>query len=242
VHLHVSTAGAGARTALLVHGLFSDSTCWHRLVPALVERGYRVLTPDLRGHGASPRGRYSPTDWALDLIDTFAGERIDLAIGHSLGGLSLAIAEHGLDIGRVVHLDPAWRMTAEQAAAFRAEWTSWLSWTDPGQLRATLAARWPDDDVQLRWASMWRTDPAVVAGLTDGGAYDHSPEAALRPSLVLAADPSEYITPEHTEELRRRGLVVEVVAGSGHSWFREDFPAFLRRVESWAEEPVAAQG
>ena len=129
MHLHVSTAGAGARTALLVHGLFSDSTCWHRLVPALVERGYRVLTPDLRGHGASPRGRYSPTDWALDLIDTFAGERIDLAIGHSLGGLSLAIAEHGLDIGRVVHLDPAWRMTAEQAAAFRAEWTSWLSWT-----------------------------------------------------------------------------------------------------------------
>ena len=37
-------------------------------------------------------------------------------------------------------------------------------------------------------------------------------------------------------------VVVEVVAGSGHSWFREDFPAFLRRVESWAEEPVAAQG
>ncbi|GAA0899635.1 alpha/beta fold hydrolase [Pseudonocardia zijingensis] len=242
MHLHVERTGTGARTALLVHGLFSDGRCWHHLVPALVARGFRVLVPDLRGHGAGPRGRYSILDWSLDLVDTFAGERIDLAVGHSLGGLALAVAERALDVGSLVHLDPAWRMSAEQDVAFRAEWTSWLGWTDPEQLRATLGSRWSDEDVDLRWDSMWRADPAVVPGLATGAGYDHSPESATRPSLVLAADPSQYITPDHARELRARGLTVETVPGSGHSWFREDPDGFLRRLDEWIADHVPEPG
>src|ERR1700685_3993853 len=81
--LNVHEWGIGDRTALLIHGLFADHQNWYRVGPALAERGYRVIAPDLRGHGASPRGTYSPELWAADLIESLP-KNADLAIGHSL--------------------------------------------------------------------------------------------------------------------------------------------------------------
>ncbi|GAA4959187.1 hypothetical protein GCM10023205_22560 [Yinghuangia aomiensis] len=230
--LRVREWGTGTRHALLVHGLFSDSHTWHRLGPALADRGYHVLAPDLRGHGESPRGRYSPFDWAMDLVDTLP-KHADLAIGHSLGGLVLGMSAELLAPRTAVYLDPAWRLDAATADEFTKIWYSWLEWTDIGELKARLGASWPETDIRLRWESMWRADPAVIPGLVPGGAYDYSPERAGMPSLVLASDPSDFITPDHAEELRARGLTVDVFTGRGHSAFREDFDEFIRRLDVW---------
>ena len=230
--LHVRTWGEGDKVALLVHGLFSDSTNWHRVGPALAQRGYRVLAPDLRGHGESPRGRYSIVDWSLDLLETI-DDVPDLAIGHSLGGLVLAIVAKPLSARSAIYLDPAWRMSAEQDARFLAEWSRWLQWTSIDQQRERLGDRWPEEDLQLRWASMRIADPAIVPGLAAGGGYDHSPEDSMVPSHVVAADPSDFIPPGHADVLRERGLVVRTVAGSGHSVFREDFETFMGVIDEW---------
>ncbi|RHW29183.1 alpha/beta fold hydrolase [Nocardioides immobilis] len=227
------TWGHGDRTALLVHGLFSDSASWHRLGPDLADDGFKVYAPDLRGHGQSPRGRYSPTDWALDLVESYGDTRLDLAVGHSLGGMALAIAAKTLRPASAIYLDPAWQMSAADDSRSRAQWNSWLLWTDQAQLRETLGPKWPEADLQLRWESMWRMDPATIPGLASGAGYDHSPEDAAVPTLVLGADGSSYITPEHAAELRTRGLDVETIEGSGHSSFREDYPAFLNRLRDW---------
>jgi pimeloyl-ACP methyl ester carboxylesterase len=232
VKLHVMEWGAGDRYALLVHGLFSDATSWHRAGPALAERGYHVLAPELRGHGKSPRGRYSPFDWAMDLVDTLPA-RAEIAIGHSLGGLVLGMAAELLSPGSAVYLDPAWRMSADAHEKYREIWLGWLDWTDKEQLRVHLGGRWPEEDVDLRWKSMWRADPAVIHGLVPGGGHDLSPERAGMPSLVLAADPSDFIPDEHARELRERGLTVEIFEGCGHSAFREDFPRFQDRLDAW---------
>lgn len=45
--------GAGGRAVVLLHGFPLDSTMWDAQVPALVEAGWRVITPDLRGFGKS---------------------------------------------------------------------------------------------------------------------------------------------------------------------------------------------
>src|SRR5947209_7919937 len=114
--LHVREWGRGDRVAVLIHGITSDASSWHRLGPDLAARGYRVLAPDLRGHGLSPRGAYSPEAWTEDVLETVP-ERPELALGHSLGGLVLAIAADRLRPARAVYEDPAWLLPADRAAA-----------------------------------------------------------------------------------------------------------------------------
>ena len=83
------------RPVVLFHGLFSDAeTNWIKFGHAalLAGQGFRVIMPDLRGHGESARphdpSAYPPDILAEDglaLIDHLALEDYDLG-GYSLGG------------------------------------------------------------------------------------------------------------------------------------------------------------
>jgi pimeloyl-ACP methyl ester carboxylesterase len=81
-------AGEGP-AVVLVHGMLNSSRHFRRVALALADR-YRVIAPDLIGHGASatPRGDYSLGAHASvirDLLVTIGVERASL-VGHSLGG------------------------------------------------------------------------------------------------------------------------------------------------------------
>jgi pimeloyl-ACP methyl ester carboxylesterase len=81
-------AGEG-ETLLLVHGMAGSSATWRAVLPQL-ERRYRVVAPDLPGHGdsAKPRGDYSLgafAAWLRDLLRELDIERVTV-IGQSLGG------------------------------------------------------------------------------------------------------------------------------------------------------------
>jgi pimeloyl-ACP methyl ester carboxylesterase len=83
------------RPVVLLHGLFSDAaTNWIRYghAEAIAKRGFRVIMPDLRGHGESARphaaSAYPPDILATDglaLISHLGLEDYDLG-GYSLGG------------------------------------------------------------------------------------------------------------------------------------------------------------
>lgn len=60
---------------LLVHGLLMDRTMFFEQVEALADR-YRVITPDLRGHGESEHRAQAYTQW--DLMEDVAID-MDLA-------------------------------------------------------------------------------------------------------------------------------------------------------------------
>ncbi|MCM2393814.1 alpha/beta fold hydrolase [Streptomyces albipurpureus] len=81
-------AGKGA-AVVLIHGIGDSSATWTEIIPGLARR-YRVLAPDLLGHGGSdkPRGDYSPGAYANGLRDLLSALGIDRAtlVGHSLGG------------------------------------------------------------------------------------------------------------------------------------------------------------
>ena len=49
----------GHETLLLIHGMAGSSATWRSVIPQL-SRNYRVIAPDLLGHGGSdkPRGDY----------------------------------------------------------------------------------------------------------------------------------------------------------------------------------------
>ena len=69
MRLAVQESGNGSKTAVLIHGIMSDSRAWHRVTAELEEHGFRVLAVDLAGHGRSPRARTllarrpGPTTW-----------------------------------------------------------------------------------------------------------------------------------------------------------------------------------
>jgi pimeloyl-ACP methyl ester carboxylesterase len=72
---------------LLLHGGSSSAATWARLTASLPER--RVIAPDLRGHGSSPRCASYPLDgYVADVVAALDRLRLDRAavVGHSLGG------------------------------------------------------------------------------------------------------------------------------------------------------------
>ncbi len=74
---------------LLIHGMAGSSETWRSVIPQLSKK-FRVIAPDLLGHGesAKPRGDYSLgafAVWLRDFLDEL-GVSHATVVGHSLGG------------------------------------------------------------------------------------------------------------------------------------------------------------
>ncbi len=90
LRVHVTEAGHG-EPLLLQHGWPQHWWAFRALIPVLAER-YRVICPDLRGHGwtDSPAGGYEKEQLATDLLgvlDALGLERVRL-VGHDWGGFA----------------------------------------------------------------------------------------------------------------------------------------------------------
>lgn len=236
MQLNTHEWGSGDRTALLVHGIMSDHRTWRRVGPALAERGYRVIAVDLRGHGASPRGegatpleRYGPGQHAQDLVDTLP-IGADLAIGHSLGALTLLGAVEQLKPARVVYSDPAWKF-AQPDTFDPAVFTRFKRATRE-QITA-ISPRWEAADVEIELATLalWDADSALA--LSGYRATAALPGAPVVPSLVQLADRSALIGPQDAERLRATGYEVRTVAGAGHTIHRDDLAGFMASLDGW---------
>ncbi|WP_328302187.1 alpha/beta hydrolase [Streptomyces sp. NBC_00435] len=230
MQLHTHTWGEGDRIALLIHGIMADHRTWRRVGPALADRGYRVIAVDLRGHGASGRGEYSPEAFADDVVETLPAGA-ELAIGHSLGGLTLSFAVDRLKPRRAVFSDPAWHL-AELGAGFGPEMFAQFKAAPKEQIQA-MNPRWEEVDVDIELATLAAWDEATAMSLTPLTGMDLLPPAPVVPSLVQLADPSFLISPERAAVLRERGFEVRSVAGAGHTIHRDDFDGFMGSLEGW---------
>jgi pimeloyl-ACP methyl ester carboxylesterase len=82
-------------TYLLVHGAWFGGWCWDRLAPFLTERGHRVVTPDLPGHG---RDRTPVCDITLQRFVERLCQVLEVQeepvvlVGHSMGGIAISQA------------------------------------------------------------------------------------------------------------------------------------------------------
>jgi pimeloyl-ACP methyl ester carboxylesterase len=110
------------RGIVLVHGGAAHSRWWDHIAP-LLTNGWRVIAPDLSGHGDSDRRpRYSLDTWASELLGVVADAGITspVVIGHSMGGfVTLRMATlFGSRIGGAVAIDsPVREMAPEDEAA-----------------------------------------------------------------------------------------------------------------------------
>ena len=90
IPLSVAVAGSGP-LVILMHGWPEQSLSWRHQVPALVQAGYRVATPDMRGYGRSGKPE-APSAYTLNTIAddmqaiaTALDAKTWVAVGHDWG-------------------------------------------------------------------------------------------------------------------------------------------------------------
>ena len=222
-------------TALLVHGLSSDSESWWRVAAELEADGWDVVPVDLRGHGFGARAEsYALTEYARDLDDGW-----DLVVGHSLGGaVSVLAAQRPRFTTLLALLDPVLDVPVDRQAAIIADQVAELDYTEESIARDK--PHWHEDDRAAKLLGVQRVDPfAVTRTFTDTGRWDVTAQArALRmPTLVLAGDPAVYtmLDPELGAALAadNPNLSYVVVPGAGHSPHRDRPEETLAELRAW---------
>jgi pimeloyl-ACP methyl ester carboxylesterase len=215
--------GTGDRVAVLIHGLMADSRCWWRVGPELASRGYRVVAVDLPGHGRSPRDESYPIElFAESVLESVPAEP-EVAIGHSLGGLTLAVAVERLRPRRAIYSDPVFRVPVLEGRFSNALTREQVVGAHPG---------FPADEVDLELEMVGRWDPRTATALGEIAGMDFTPPTVV-PSLVQVADPSHLVPVPVQESLRAKGFEVRVVTGAEHTIHRQLFDAFMAGLEGW---------
>ncbi|MCG8364020.1 MAG: alpha/beta fold hydrolase, partial [Pseudanabaenales cyanobacterium] len=136
------------RSILCLHGVLDQGAIWDAIAPALVRHGYRVIAPDLRGHGKSahvgPGGNYQVLDHLgdVDALVQHLGLETFPVVGHSMGAMiaaSLASArpEQIQSLTLVEHIVPGdeTQSTADQLTTH----LNYLSSPPTHSIYATLA-------------------------------------------------------------------------------------------------------
>ncbi|GAB3148984.1 alpha/beta hydrolase [Microbacterium neimengense] len=243
MQLAVRSSGSGARTAILIHGIMSDSRAWHRVSDDLEHAGFRVLAVDLAGHGRSPRARsYSPGAWAEDVIETLEpvlAHAPDLIVGHSLGALVASIVAERLAPRAAVYVDPAFAFPrGVRGLAYK------LAFAIAPKPRRRMLRRmnpgWSMQDIDLELSSLQAWDKRTILGLADTRALV-APRRPRQPSLVVLAEKSLLITRTVAAAMRGDGLTVTVLPGSGHTVFRDDHAGFMGLVHGWIADHIPAR-
>jgi pimeloyl-ACP methyl ester carboxylesterase len=111
VRLHYAEAGSGSGDpVVLQHGWPQHWWMWRDLIPVLAGAGYRVIVPDLRGHGwsAKPATDYRKDELMRDilaLLDHLGIERVRY-VGHDWGAYAgmLAALRHPERISQFVSM------------------------------------------------------------------------------------------------------------------------------------------
>ncbi|RRQ29409.1 alpha/beta fold hydrolase [Rhodococcus sp. Eu-32] len=223
--INVREWGSGDRAAVLIHGLGNSSTSWWEVGPEFAERGFHVYAVDLPGHGASAPASEYTVQALVDAVVSAVPSKPAVAVGHSLGGLVLAHAVTTLQPGHAVYVDPAFRVSADQAivGSFRAQkdWT--LSDVE------TAFPRWSSRSHELKLEALRQWDPAILDALATLPAADVSTAAV--PSTLVLADPSALIPPHRAAELEVAGFEVRVVPGTGHVVHLDDRDGFLAAIK-----------
>jgi haloacetate dehalogenase len=211
VALRVRRAGAGP-PVLLVHGHPRTGATWHRVAPRLVEYGFTVVCPDMRGYGASGKAEVRP-DHSQQSKRAVAGDLVRLM--HLLGHPAFAVVGHdrgcyvalrsALDhpdsVTRLVVMDgvPISEALDRCDATFAAAWYHWFFFAQPELPELAIRA---DPDA-------WYTGDPEAMGEENHADY----RRAVRDPATVHAMLEDYraglgVDRRHEEDDRRAGRAV----------------------------------
>ena len=178
--------GGDGPPLLLLHGHPRTSATWHRVAPRLVDRGFTVVCPDLRGYGRSTgpapaadhtaHSKRAVSGDLTRLMRRLGYDRFGLA-GHDRGSyvaLRLAL-DHPDLVSASALLDciPISEHLARADARFATRWWHWFFFAQPEIPERVINA---DPD------SWYRGDPTAMGKEN----YAEFREATRRPAVVRA--------------------------------------------------------
>jgi pimeloyl-ACP methyl ester carboxylesterase len=227
--------GSGSRVVVLTHGLLMDNRMFTKLAPTLAERGNRVITVDMFGHGDSDHPHdmeaYSMPQYGADVIALLDHLGVAQAVvgGTSLGAnvaLEAVILAPNRVRALVLEMPVLENALAAAAAAFVP-----LAFTIRVSKRGMRLVSWLTRriprthwlvDVALDFA---RRDPGSSLAILDGLTFGRTaPPAAQRrritqPTLVIG-HPSDPIHPFSDADRTARELCGArlVTANSIYEW------------------------
>jgi pimeloyl-ACP methyl ester carboxylesterase len=250
IPFHALAWGAtDASPVLLLHGVTSAARTWWRVGPAVAAAGFRIVAPDLPGHGETKHwlGHHRFADNAADLV-AFARaaglERPELRIvGHSWGAMTAAaMPAAGLVPASLVLIDPP----ALPLAALEAmlEDPVERAYDDLDEAVATvgrLNPTWSRGDILAKAEGLTQFDEAAVRDiLTKNGDWDGGlgalADAASQelPVWLIRGDPlfggyvPDALVPDFAARLGPERIIT--IAGAPHSPHRTHPEALVAAV------------
>ncbi|MCL8207613.1 MAG: alpha/beta hydrolase [Actinomycetia bacterium] len=260
VRLAVEDAGpADGVPVVLVHGYSQARWCWTKQFASARLGEFRLVAPDLRGHGESdkPRGPYGAREWAGDLsaVITALGLERPVLVGWSYGGMVVGdfLAAYGPEAVRGIVLVAA---TGERGTERACSWR--------GPERLALGDGLGSDDAEASVAALQAfvalltarpLDAAAAATLLGTnvmvppyvrraldartGSHESTFAAYRGPALVIHGEADRIVLPEaaRTQAAWMPQATLRIYPGVGHMPFWEapeqfdaDLAAFLTAV------------
>ncbi|MEO8935741.1 MAG: alpha/beta fold hydrolase [Burkholderiaceae bacterium] len=243
---------------LLLHGLYGSGTNWRRIAKALSDR-HRVVSVDLRNHGASPwAATMSYAEMAGDvaaLIDRLGLERPAI-LGHSMGGkvaMTLALTDPAR-VGSLIVVDIAPVSYGDHFSTYTQAMrgVDAVQATSRDEIRRVLLQTIPDDRIVgflmtnlVRQGEQydWRINlMALAASMHEIGSFPES-LAGLTfegPVTVIDGERSDYVSagdrPRFLAHFPAARFVT--IADAGH-WLHADQPEpFIAAVRAALNGPA----
>jgi pimeloyl-ACP methyl ester carboxylesterase len=223
VHVTDTTPAEVRGTVILVHGWPDAARGWDPVRDALVSDGWRVVVPDLRGHGQTvftdPTTVRDGSGCAfaqdvIDLMDAMSLERVAV-VGHDWGArtayttAALFPDRVTCAVGLALGFQPRGEFTMPSFEQARRFWYQWLMYLDDG---ADAIRRDPVAFARLQW------DTWSPPGWYDEAEFRVTAEAFANPDWVevtLNAYRSRFLADEPSDprydELRRGLREVETI-------------------------------
>ena len=219
---------------LLLHGVGLSHTVWKDVLPGLAS-GFRVIAPDLRGHGRSPNppdSHFTFPELEGDLLRLLDSKGVESAyvVGHSGGALlalRLALDHPGRVRGLVTISGAAYTDTHTRSIAQR--WTETYASEGPDAfgLRILKDLYYPDwIEAHLDFADQVREavkhqdlEPATRWNTALSTFDEKSRVASLKvPTLIIQAMDDQVVDASHGRILRQSipGAQIRILAETGH--------------------------
>ena len=184
-------------TLVLLHGWPDTSSLWDEMAPRLIEAGFRVVTPDLRGCGRSSKPT-ATADYAMHhlvgdvaaLIDDVGAERVTL-VGHDWGAnLTWVSAAHLPErVDRLVALSVG-HPTSFRSAGLEQQIKSWYTLLFAHEGLGEAFLRQHDYEAMRHWLGHPRVDAVIEELERDGQMTTHLQwYRANIPPWAFVADP-----------------------------------------------------